>query len=160
MRFLFRIHPAGQLDDAIFHGTDVDRALAQDWIVSVRLEHSLLQLFGAIERTFWRVQFFVEVRIELVLVQPLVIEVLFFSFGAASECVLDSVSQSLESSESLRHENPCRKAGRGSDSEINRSARRRLFLKFFIVDVRGLVTKAEGQHSLMACGEGYLQTIP
>src|ERR1700686_5262131 len=103
-------------------------------------------------------EFFVGVGIELILIQSLVIEVLFFSFGAASECVLDSVSQSLESSESLRHENACRKAGRGSDSEVNRGARRRLFL-FFIVDVRRLVSKAEGQHSVRACGEGYLQTI-
>ncbi len=156
--FLFRVHRAGELDDAVFHGADVDRALAQRWIVLESLENSLLQRLGAVERCLGRVEVVLEVGIELILVESLVVELLFFPRGTASECVLDSVSQSLESSESLRHENPGRKAGRGSDSDEDRSARRRLFL-FFLVDVRRLVSKAEGRHSVMACGEGYLQTI-
>jgi hypothetical protein len=159
MRLVFGVHPARQLDDAVFDGADVDRSLAERRIVSERLEHSLLELLGAVERCLGRVELLIEVGIELILVQSLVIEIFFFSFGPASECVLDSVSQSLESSESFRHEDACRKAGRGSNGDVDRGARRRLFLIFFIVDVRRLVAKAEGQHSVMACGEGYLQTI-
>src|SRR5439155_24429215 len=112
-----------------------------------------------IECSLGRLKYIVEVSIELIINESLVIKVLLLSLFAAAECVIDSVSQSLESSKSLRHENTRREAGRGSNSDEDRVARSRFFL-FFDVDVRRLVTIAEGGHRLVTCGEGYVQTIP
>src|SRR5450759_3808151 len=42
VRLLLRVYRAGELDDAVFDGADVDRALAQRRIVLESLEHSLL----------------------------------------------------------------------------------------------------------------------
>src|SRR5947207_6696854 len=89
VRLLVGIHPASKLDDAVLNGADVDGALTKRRIVAERLEHSFLELLRTVQRSFWRLDLLVEIRIELVFIESLVVEI-FFSLGAASECVLDS----------------------------------------------------------------------
>src|SRR2546423_10175792 len=100
MRFLVRIDPSRQLDDSIFHGPDIHSALAQYRIISECFEDSFLELLGTVQGRFRGIEIVVEIRIEFILVESFVIELLFFTSSAA-ESILDPVGQSLEPSESF-----------------------------------------------------------